>query len=109
MEYKGYKGIIEYEEGDELLHGRVIGLKNIITFQGKSIKQLQKDFHESVDEYLNYCEEKGKTVEKPFSGVFTVRVESEEHLLIAIAAKKRKMSLNGFVSLSALEKAKQEV
>jgi predicted HicB family RNase H-like nuclease len=78
MEYKGYKANIEYEEGDEFLYGRVIGLRDVITFRGKSIDELQKDFQESVDEYFNYCKENGKTPEKPFSGTFTIRIEPNE-------------------------------
>ena len=73
MKYKGYTGIVELEEGSEILFGRVIGLRDVITFQGESVAEITQAFHDSVDDYLEFCAERGESPEKPYSGQFVLR------------------------------------
>ncbi len=61
MEYKGYEAHIEYDEEGRLLHGEVSGLRDVITFQAYRMEDLEKEFHQSVDVYLEYCCMIGKT------------------------------------------------
>ena len=72
MTYKGYTGIVEFDEQARIFHGEVIGLRDVITFQGRSVEELEKAMAESVDFYLAWRDERGKTPEKPFSGTFMV-------------------------------------
>ena len=58
MEYKGYFGAIEFDEEAEIFHGEVINLKDVITFQSDSVEGLKREFHESVDDYLEFCRER---------------------------------------------------
>ncbi len=37
MTYKGYTGVVEFDDDAKILHGEVVGLKDIITFQGESV------------------------------------------------------------------------
>ncbi len=62
MKYKGYIGCLQYDDEAKLFHGEVIGLKDVITFQGIAVKELEQAFHDSVDDYLSRCKERG---EKP--------------------------------------------
>jgi len=55
MKYKGYVGKTEYDDEAEIFYGEVIGLRDIVTFKGTSVKELQKSFKESIDEYLAFC------------------------------------------------------
>jgi predicted HicB family RNase H-like nuclease len=32
MKYKGYTGVVEYDDDAHMFHGEVIGLKDVITF-----------------------------------------------------------------------------
>jgi predicted HicB family RNase H-like nuclease len=48
MKYKGFLGHIEYDNEAKIFHGQIIGLKDIITFQGKSVEELEKAFRDSV-------------------------------------------------------------
>ena len=57
MKYKGYDGSIAYDDEAEIFHGEVINTKDVITFQGKSVKELKKAFKESIDDYLAFCED----------------------------------------------------
>ena len=97
MHYKGYVGSIEFSEEDAVFHGKVVGIKSLISFEGDSANAIIADFHDAVDEYLAYCEENGKQPERPFKGSFNVRVDSELHRLAALEASVRGISLNTFV------------
>jgi predicted HicB family RNase H-like nuclease len=68
MEYKGYLGKVTYDEKAHLLHGDVIGLRAVITFQGKNVDELEKAFKDSIDDYIEWCEARGTNPEKAFSG-----------------------------------------
>ena len=74
MEYKGYYGVVKYDDEAEIFHGDVLLAKGAVTFQGKHVKELKKAFHDSVDEYLKFCEESGIEPEKPFSGKLVLRL-----------------------------------
>lgn len=56
LEYKGYKGTIEYSKEDDCLFGKVVGIGNdLITYQGNTIQELKEDFQTGIDSYINMC------------------------------------------------------
>jgi predicted HicB family RNase H-like nuclease len=95
MEYKGYRGVVEFE--DDRLFGRVVGIRDVITFEGQSVKEITKAFHDSVDDYLEFCKERGEEPEKSFSGKFVLRISSELHMLLVTHAFMKDISLNSFI------------
>ena len=97
MKYKGYHGHINYDEEAKIFHGEVIGLRDVITFQGISVEELEQAFRDSVDEYLNFCIELGRAPEKPFSGKLMVRLPPEIHERAAYEAKCSGLSLNAWI------------
>ena len=104
MAYKGYEALVEYDEDAEILHGEVLNLKDVITFQGRSVAELKQAFADSVEDYLAFCRERGEEPEKPFSGQFVVRVEPPLHRALVSAARRAGVSLNKWVA-AALERA----
>jgi predicted HicB family RNase H-like nuclease len=64
-EYKGYNGSVLYSAADSLLHGRIVGIRDAITFEGEQVRQLEANFKAAVDEYLQFCKEEGKVVLQP--------------------------------------------
>lgn len=67
MKYKGYHGhVITYDEEVKLFHGEVEGLRDVISFQGTSVEELEQAFKDSIDEYLDFCKELKRAPEKPF-------------------------------------------
>jgi predicted HicB family RNase H-like nuclease len=104
MSYKGYQAVVEYDEEAEVFHGEVAGLRDVITFQGKSVAKLKKALVGSIEDYLAFCKERGEEPEKPFSGRFVVRVDPSLHKDVAVAAKRAGVSLNKWVT-SALQKS----
>ena len=97
IEYKGYLGTVEYDAQAKIFHGDIINTKDVITFQGKTVNEIERSFKDSIDDYISWCEEEGVEPEKPYSGKFNVRLSPELHRQIAIFAKKRRISLNSFV------------
>jgi predicted HicB family RNase H-like nuclease len=103
MEYKGYIGIVNYDSDAKIFHGDVINTKDVITFQGTSVKEIEKAFKDSVDDYIKWCKEEGTSPEKPYSGKFNLRISPELHREIAIASTKMNVSLNKFVEKALID------
>jgi predicted HicB family RNase H-like nuclease len=97
MEYKGYLGMVEYDDEAKIFHGDIINTRDVITFRGTTVNEIEQAFKASIDDYIAWCKEDGVEPEKPYSGKFNVRLSPELHRQIAILAKKRKVSLNSFV------------
>ncbi|MCD6589413.1 MAG: type II toxin-antitoxin system HicB family antitoxin [Candidatus Fermentibacteraceae bacterium] len=107
MKYKGYVGNVEFDDEADVFHGEVINLRDVITFQGKTVDELRKAFHESIDDYLEFCAERGDSPEKPYSGKFLVRIEPELHKAVVLRSMMMHKSLNAWVR-DTLETAVQE-
>ena len=107
MEHKGYFAKVEFDDEANIFHGEIINLRDVITFEGKSVDDLRKAFNESVEDYLEFCAERGEDPEKPYSGKFLVRVGPELHKTLVIQARKNGKSLNTWVH-DALHKVVKE-
>ena len=97
MEYNGYHAVVTFDEELGILHGEVIDTRDVITFQGKSVDELEQAFRASVGEYLKICEERGRVPDKPFSGRVVLRMEPETHRAVAGAARSSRKSLNSWI------------
>jgi predicted HicB family RNase H-like nuclease len=104
LTYKNYTGIVEYDEHGKIFTGEVVGLRDVITFQGRTPQELEKSFRESIDFYLEMCARDGVPADRPFSGRFNVRLNPDTHRKIAAAAARDRKSLNQWVA-EAIEKA----
>jgi predicted HicB family RNase H-like nuclease len=102
MEYKGYLGSVNYNDEDEIFYGKVEYIRSLISYEGHDVESLHASFQESVDDYKQLCREKEIKPEKPFKGSFNVRIGSDLHRKVAIAAIQREMNLNKLVT-EALE------
>ncbi|SFV88495.1 HicB protein [hydrothermal vent metagenome] len=102
MEYKGYTATLEYDEVDKIIVGRVQGIKAIIGFDGLNTQELETKFHESIDFYLDACAQRGTQPNKSYSGKFVVRMQPNEHAIIAHQSKEMGMSINNYVVKKAL-------
>lgn len=103
MKYKDFIGEFEYDQEARIFHGRVVNIQDVVTFEGCSVEELEVALADSVEDYLEFCQEMGKAPDKPFSGRFNVRLTPATHRLVATAAKAHGKSLNAFVS-EALER-----
>jgi len=55
---------------------------------------LRQALIDSVEDYLEFCAERGEKPDKPFSGKFVIRIDPELHRKIYIEAKKSNTSIN---------------
>ena len=107
LEYKGYTGRVEFDDEAMLFHGEVIGLRDVVTFQGTSVEELEEAFRDSVDDYLEFCAERGEEPDKQFSGRFVLRLPPQLHRDIYLRAQREGKSLNLWI-LEALEGATRD-
>ena len=95
--YKNYTGSIEFDEEDNLFYGKVLGIRSLISYEGKDGKELVQDFHTSIDEYLDTCKRENIKPEIAFKGSFNVRVSSELHKKLYIYASQHNISMNKYI------------
>ena len=104
LKYKGYTGYVEYDDEAKLFHGEVLDTKDVITFQGRSVDEIEKAFRESIEDYLDFCAQRNDKPDRPFSGKFVIRMSPKLHHRIYIKAIKEGKSINKWV-IDTLEKA----
>ncbi len=98
MKYKGFFGRVEYDDEAKIFHGEILGLKEPIIFQGKTVEELEESFQSSIDLYLSLCEQKGEKPEKTFSGTFNLRIDPDLHARLSTKAKAAGLSLNSYIA-----------
>ena len=94
MEHKGFKAKIEYSADDEVFFGRLIGIEDVVTFEGKTVRELKRAMKDAVDFHVEVCEKTGKNPKKKYSGNLLFRLNSELHSRIAEAASRHGKSIN---------------
>ena len=103
MTYKGFVGSVHYSDEDRVFYGKVDFIRSLISYEGTDVTSLRQAFEESVDEYLEQCQQAGRKPEKPFKGSFNIRPGSELHRRAALRAKARGIHLNRLIT-EALER-----
>lgn len=97
LQYKGYDGSVLYSAEDHLLHGRILGIRDMVIYDGIDVRTLEKNFKGAVDEYLEFCRVEGRTANKPFKGSFNVRLNHDLHKRAALYAEEHNLKLNTVV------------
>ena len=97
MDYKGYTARVEFDDDAGVFHGEILNLRDVVTFEGRTVAELRRAFRESVDDYLEFCQSRNEAPEKPYSGRFMVRVDPGLHKSIATRAMLSHKSLNSWV------------
>ena len=102
LEYKNFIGSVSFSAEDEVFHGKIEGIDDLVTFEGNNVADLKSAFEEAVEDYIKICDEIGKKPEKSYKGSFNVRIKPELHKKVARKALKQGYSLNQYVE-KALE------
>lgn len=100
FEYRGYLGSAEVSIEDGVLFGKLLFIRDTITYEASSVSDLETAFKEAVDDYLDTCKELGDTPDVPCKGTFNVRVGPHIHRDIQLAARERGVGLNEFVCIA---------
>jgi len=104
LTYKDFIGSVHFNADDKVFHGKIEGITDLITFEGKSVDALERAFHEAVDDYIALCKEAGKEPLKSYKGSFNVRIPLELHVKALKHAIVQGITLNQLVQ-KAIEKA----
>jgi predicted HicB family RNase H-like nuclease len=94
LSYKGYTARIDFDARDDIFIGRILGVRDIISFHSENAQGLRREFEIAVEDYLADCAEQGISPEKPANGRIMLRVPPEVHAASLIAAQASGESLN---------------
>ncbi|WP_254174603.1 type II toxin-antitoxin system HicB family antitoxin [Planktothrix pseudagardhii] len=109
LNYKGYTAQIEVDVEAGILFGQVLDINDVITFKGKTVEEIRQEFKNSIDDYLEFCQELGQEPDKPFSGKLPFRTTPENHRKIFLAAKKAGKSINAWMDETLIREANQTI
>ncbi|HLB41542.1 MAG TPA: type II toxin-antitoxin system HicB family antitoxin [Gammaproteobacteria bacterium] len=98
MQYKNYYGSVHFDEEDLIFHGKIEFIRASVSYEATDAKGLKKAFKEAVDDYLSMCCNKHIEPEIPFKGSLNIRLGSELHRRLAIAAEQQHVSINKFIA-----------
>ena len=104
IKYQEYLGTVHYSAEDEVFYGKIEGVDDLISFEGKTVDELKQAFIEAVDDYRELCTSTGRKAEKSYKGTFNVRISPELHREAARKSMELGISLNQLI-----EKAIQEM
>lgn len=97
MQHKGYAGLVEYDAEERVFHGRVIGIRDVVNFEGETVDEIETAFRESVDDYLAFCKKRGESPDKPYSGKLLLRLPPQLHRKLDVIAQSKGVSLNNLI------------
>jgi predicted HicB family RNase H-like nuclease len=97
IQYKDFLASVHFSSEDEVFYGKVLGINDLISFEGSSVRELKKSFQEAIEDYLETCEQVGKEPNKTYKGTFNVRIPTQLHKEAAVFAAVNNLSLNDFV------------
>lgn len=100
LEYKGYQTRVEFDAESFVLYGKIEGICDLVNFEADSIKEVEKSFHEAVDDYLQFCQEVNKNPDKAYNGQFNVRISPQLHRKLAMRAHRDGETLNKEVQIA---------
>lgn len=97
LEYKGYHTKIEFDSVDRVLHGKIEGINDLVTFESNDVTTIEDEFHKAVEDYLVFCEEIGQPPEKEYKGSFNIRITPELHKKLVLISYENSESLNSCI------------
>tara|TARA_B100002003_G_scaffold189273_2_gene178050 strand:+ start:4904 stop:5440 length:537 start_codon:yes stop_codon:yes gene_type:complete len=98
MKYKDQIGSVEFDFDDNCLHGQLLHISDLVTYEAETVEGLKREFEAAVDDYLETCEQLGVEANKPFKGSFNIRIGPELHKKIAFKASELSISVNDAVT-----------
>lgn len=97
IKYKNFVATVRFSAPDEVFHGKLEGVNDLITFEGETVVGLKKSMQEAVDDYLEICDELGKDPKKSYKGTFNVRINPNLHKKASLRSAEQGRSLNQLV------------
>jgi len=95
--YKEFLGSVHFSAEDDCLYGRIEGIDDLVSFEGRDVKELKRSFREAVDDYIGLCKQAGKPLHRSYKGSFNVRMAPDLHKKAVLKSLMLGISLNQFV------------
>jgi len=61
--YKNYHGSVNYSN-DDVVYGKLEGIRDLVSYEGRDVESLKKAFKDAVDDYLDTCKDAGREPER---------------------------------------------
>lgn len=97
MHYKNYYGSVHLDDEELFFYGKIEFIRALVTYEATDAKGLRQAFEESIDDYLDLCRKQNIEPEVPFKGSLNVRLGSDLHRRVAIAAELHNSTINKFI------------
>ena len=96
--YKNYFGSVEFDQKAHCLKGRVQGLREeSLNYKGQSLDELERNFQNAVDNYIESCYQKKETPKKSYGGPLNIRLGPDLHGRAAYVAEQLGITINAFI------------
>lgn len=111
IKYKKYIGSVEIDMEEKVLHGKVLFINGLITYESINFDpdELEREFEESINEYLADCEELNIEPELSCKGQFNIRITPELHQEANLLAMRNNESLNALVKRAIETEVKEKI
>lgn len=97
LRFRDFLGSVHFSEEDECFFGRIEGIDDLVTFEGRDVGELKRAFREAVEDYIDLRRKAGKPSMKSYGGSFNVRMPAELHRKAARRSVLLGISLNQLV------------
>jgi predicted HicB family RNase H-like nuclease len=71
LTYKGYSGHCEVDFEAGIIFGRVVGIRDVVTFKGRDVEEAKQAFYDSIDGYIEFCQELGEEPNRPAAEIIS--------------------------------------
>lgn len=68
LKHAGYTGSVEVSLEDSCLFGKILYIRDLVTYEAETVAGLKAAFAESVQHYLDTCKQDGFEPDRPDSG-----------------------------------------
>ena len=106
--HEGLMGSVRFSTEDDCFFGKIEGIDDLVTFEGRTVDEIKRAFQEAVHDYKRLCEEVGKPMQKSYKGSFNVRISPELHKKAVRKSLAQGISLNQFVQTAIEESVKDQ-
>lgn len=96
--YKGFIGSVHFASEDRVFYGKVEGINDLISFEGKTVDELEEGFKYMVDEHIKDCKKKHLPLEKSYKGNLNIRLAPQLHKKAVHHAALKGISLNQYIN-----------
>jgi predicted HicB family RNase H-like nuclease len=97
IKYKDFVGSVEVSIKDKCIHGKILFINDLVTYEANSPDKIENEFKAAVDDYIETCKDLEIEPLKSFNGAFNVRIGPELHQKVALYAVQNDSKINPVV------------